>query len=52
MSLPLLWLIKKEAAKYFRIIFLMFLIATAILVSVGADKGGKMVFEYGVGIEE
>jgi len=40
MSLPLLWFIKKEAAKYFRILFLVFLIAAAILVSIGADKGG------------
>ncbi len=52
MSLPLLWFIKKEAAKYFRITFLIFLIATAVLVSLGADKGGRMVFEYGVGVEE
>ena len=52
MSLPLLWFIKKEAAKYFRIVFLVFLMATSILVSLGADKGGRMVFEYGVGIEE
>ena len=52
MSLPVLWLIKKEAKKYFRIIFLMFMISTAILVSVGADKGGRMVFEYGVGVEK
>ncbi len=52
MSLPLLWLIKKEAPKYFRILFLVFLISTAILVSIGADKGGRMVYEYGVGIEE
>jgi len=52
MSLPLLWLIKKEAAKYFRVVFLVFLIVTAILVSIGADKGGRMVYEYGVGIEE
>jgi len=52
MSLPLLWLIKKEAAKYFRIIFLMFLITTTVLVSIGADKGGRMVYEYGVGVEQ
>ena len=52
MSLPLLWLIKKESAKYFRILFLVFLVATSILVSIGADKGGRMVYEYGVGIEE
>lgn len=52
MSLPLLWLIKKEASKYFRILFLIFLITTSILVSIGADKGGRMVYEYGVGVEE
>jgi len=52
MSLPLLWLLKKEATKYFRFTFLAFLIFTAITVSIGADKGGRMVFEYGVGIEE
>jgi len=29
----------------------MFLVAAAVLVSIGADKGGRMVFEYGVGVE-
>ena len=52
MSLPLLWLIKKEAPKYFRILFLVLLIAATILVSIGADKGGRMVYEYGIGVEE
>jgi len=52
MSLPLLWLIKKETPKYFRMIFFVFLITVAVLVSIGADIGGRMVYEYGVGVEE
>lgn len=52
MSLPLLWLFKKEFNKYFRLIFIIFLIGSAVLVSVAADKGGRMVYEYGVGVEE
>jgi len=52
MSLPVLWLIKKEFGKYFRIVFLGFLMSTAVFVSLAGDKGGRMVFEYGVGVEE
>jgi len=52
MSLPLLWFIKTEFSKYFRLIFFMFLIGSSILVSLAADKGGRMVYEYGIGIEE
>lgn len=52
MSLPLLWFTKKEFSKYFRLIFFVFLIGASILVSVAADKGGRMVYEYGVGVEE
>jgi len=52
MSLPFLWFIQKEFGKYLRIIFLIFLISTAAFVSLAGDKGGRMVFEYGVGIEE
>jgi uncharacterized membrane protein len=52
MSLPVLWLVKKEFSKYFRLIFIVTLIGASVLVSVAADKGGRMVYEYGVGIEE
>ena len=52
MSLPLLWLIKTEFRKYFRIILILCLMVTAGLVSITADKGGAMVYEYGVGVEE
>lgn len=51
MSLPVLWFVQKEFPKYFRIVLLVFLIAAAALVSLTGDKGGHMVFEYGVGIE-
>jgi len=51
MSLPILWFLKREMSKYFRIIFLIFLISTATFVSLTGDKGGRMVFEYGVGVE-
>jgi uncharacterized membrane protein len=52
MSLPILWFIKKEFGRYFRIIFLIFLMSTAVFVSLAGDKGGRMVFEYGVGVAE
>lgn len=51
MSLPLLWFVSREAKKWFQVIFLMFLIVTSVLVSFAADKGGRMVYEYGVGVE-
>ena len=52
MSLPLLWFINKEFKKYFKIIFVTVLIATAALVAETGDEGGKMVYEYGVGVEK
>lgn len=51
MSLPILWLIKMEFKKHFRIVLILCLMVASVLVSVGADKGGRMVYEYGVGIE-
>jgi len=52
MSLPVLWLLKREFNKYFRLIFIILLIGSSVLVSVAADKGGRMVYEYGVGVEQ
>jgi len=51
-SLPVLWFLKKEFSKYFRIVFMIFLMSATVLVSLAGDKGGRMVFEYGVGVEE
>ena len=52
MSLPVLWLLKKEFTKYFRVIFFLILIGVVSVVSLAGHNGGAMVYEYGVGIEE
>ncbi len=52
MSLPILYLFKNELKKYFRVVFVIILIGSLALVSIAADKGGQMVYEYGVGVEE
>jgi len=52
MSLPVLYVFKKRFAKLYRIGFLVICIAVVSLVSLTADKGGKMVYQYGVGIED
>jgi uncharacterized membrane protein len=52
MSIPILWFINKEFQKYFKAALIIFFISSAVLVSLVGDKGGKMVFEYGVGVEE
>ena len=49
-SLPILWFIKKTVTKYFRVIFLLFLIAIAGLVTLTGHLGGTMVYEYGAGV--
>ena len=51
-SLPILYLLKRKCAKCFRIIFIIFLISIAGLVAITAEKGGQMVYEYGVGVAE
>ena len=51
MSLPVLWFIGKEFTKYFRILFLVVLLALAGLVTYAGHLGGQMVYEYGVGVE-
>lgn len=51
MSLPVLWFIKKELPRYFRAIFIIFLSATVVFVSLAGHNGGRMVYEYAVGVE-
>jgi len=51
-SLPVLYIFKERWLKFYRIVFLVFCIGIVSLVSLTADKGGVMVYEYGVGIEE
>ena len=52
MSLPVLWFTKKEMPRYFRFLFLFFLTAVVVFVTLAGYNGGRMVYEYGVGMEE
>jgi len=52
MSLPVLWFIKREFNRYFRLTFLLILVVVVILVCLAGHNGGRMVFEYGVGMEQ
>lgn len=49
-SLPLFFLIKKTKA--FRAIFIILLLLVAGFVSIAAYNGGRMVYEYGIGMDE
>ena len=51
-SLPILWLAKKKGEKIFRIVFIVFLLILVAFVSVTGYNGGRMVYEYGVGMEQ
>lgn len=50
-SVPL-FLIKKKSLWLFRMLFLVILIIVASLVSITGYYGGRLVYEYGVGVEE
>lgn len=52
MSLPVLWLIKQKSQKFFRVFFIILLIGIAGLVTFTGHNGGRMVYEYGVGMEK
>lgn len=52
MSLPVLWLLSRKYLRAFRIVFVVCLIAVSAAVTSAGHKGGEMVYEYGVGIEE
>ena len=51
-SLPVLWFIHKWSAKLFKNIFLAVLLAIVACVTITAYNGGRMVYEYGVGVEK
>ena len=51
-SLPILWLAKKKGEKVLRIVFIVFLLILVSFVSVTGYNGGRMVYEYGVGVEQ
>jgi uncharacterized membrane protein len=45
-------LVRRKSKRAFRIIFFIFLILTMSLVSITGYYGGKLVYEYGVGVHE
>ncbi len=49
-SLVLIWWINKYKSKYFRNFFFIILIIVNVTVTLTGYYGGKMVYEYGVGI--
>jgi uncharacterized membrane protein len=50
-SLPLLRVVHRRFARYFRFVFMVFLISLAVLVALTAYNGGRLVYEYGIGVE-
>lgn len=50
MSLPVLWFIKQRFQKFFRVLFVILLIGVAVFVTLAAHNGGRLVYEYGVGM--
>src|SRR3990167_3650113 len=52
MSLPVLWFIKKRSKKFFRTFFVILLITVAVFVTLAAHNGGRLVYEYGTGVEK
>ena len=51
-SLPIFWIVNRQNRKIFRVVFLAFLLVIVTLVTVAGHNGGRMVYEYGVGMEE
>ena len=52
MSLPVLWFMSRKCRRCFRIIFVVFLLGVVSFVSLAGYNGGRLVYEYGAGIEE
>ena len=52
LSLPILWIVNKQNPKILRAVFLIFLLIIATFVTVTGHNGGRMVYEYGVGVDQ
>ncbi len=50
-SLPMLWFLKRTSFKFFRTAFTCLLLCMAILVTATGYFGGRMVYEYGAGVQ-
>lgn len=51
-SLPILWLVNRQSPKVMKVIFMLLLLVIATFVTITGHNGGRMVYEYSVGVEE
>ena len=51
-SLPILWLMRFKSIRIFQTSFLVVLIIVSGLLGLAAHQGGRMVYEYGVGVNQ
>lgn len=51
-SVPGLWWIHKRSTKIFKLVFLILLAVLSACVVVTAFNGGRLVYEYGIGVEQ
>ena len=51
-ALPVLWFAHRRNKAAFRIIFLICLLIFTIFVTITGYNGGRMVYEYGVGVDQ
>jgi len=51
-SLPVILFFKKKNTRWFRTVFVVCAFLISMSVAITAYNGGKMVYEYGIGVEE
>ncbi len=51
-ALPFLWIMRSKNMRFFQIVFLVVLIIVSSLLGLAAHQGGRMVYEYGVGVSQ
>lgn len=51
-AFPVLWITRFKSDKVFQILFLIVLVIISSLLGLAAHQGGRMVYEYGVGVSQ
>ena len=51
-SIPILFVIRKKIRSQFDVVFLLIFLFIVILIALTAYNGGRLVFDYGVGMKE
>ena len=51
-SIPILWFMRAKNYKFYQIMFFIVLFVVSTLVGLAAHQGGRMVYEYGVGVSQ